>query len=212
MARMIRANTLFSALVALSLAGLTAGCASGWQESYSNKRNTVELVRLTHSVQFADGANSLSPDERMHLESFLSDVGAGYGDEAWIDAGNDPLGAARSGAIMTALSHHGIIASSDNLAYGAALQPGEVRLVIGRYTVTPPECPDWRKPADNDYQNTPSSNYGCATATNLGQMVANPRDLLDGRTYGGPDTDRATKAVEDYRKGSVETKTAQGTN
>lgn len=210
---MIRANTVFSAFLVIGLAAFTGACASdGWQESYSNKRNTVELVRLTHSVQFAQGTGSLSPAERAALDHFLLDVGAGYGDEAWIDAGNDPLGASRAGAIMEALSRHGIAASPDNLAYGAAPQPGEVRLVIGRYMVTPPECPDWRKPSDRDYRNTPSSNHGCATATNLGQMVANPRDLLGGRTYGGPDTDQATKAVENYRKGSVETKTAEGTN
>src|SRR5690606_1855229 len=131
MARMIRAKTVFSALLVIGLAGLTGACASnGWQESYSNKRNTVELVRLTHAVQFAQGAESLSPAERAALEHFLQDTGAGYGDEAWIDAGSDTLGAARAGAIMAALSQHGIIASPDNLAYGAAPQPGEVRLVI----------------------------------------------------------------------------------
>jgi len=209
---MIRARKLVSFLLAVGLAGLTSACASGWQESYSDKRNRVELVRLTHSVQFPEGAADMTGAERMELEGFLADVGAGYGDEAWIDAGSDPMGAARSSAVMATLARHGIMASHDNLAYGAALQPGEVRLVIGRYVVTPPECPDWRKPSDTDYQNTPSSNYGCATATNLGAMVANPRDLLEGRTYGGPDTDTAVTAVESYRKGSVETKTAEGFN
>jgi pilus assembly protein CpaD len=210
MASMIRAKNLLSSILAIGMAGLMSACAGGWQESYSDKRNEVELVRLTHSVQFADGAESMNPQERLDLESFLSDIGAGYGDEAWIDAGDDPLGVARSSAIMGTLSRHGVMAAPDNLAYGPALQPGEVRLVIGRYIVTSPECPDWRKPSDKDFYNTPSSNYGCATATNLGQMVANPRDLLEGRTYGGPDTDRATKAVDTYRSGNVETKTAEG--
>lgn len=207
---MIRANTLLSTILVLGLAGLASACTGGWQESYSNKRSDVELVRLTHSVEFAEGADSMSSAERMELKQFLADIGAGYGDEAWIDAGSDPMGAARSTAIMGTLSRHGITASPDNLAYGPALQPGEIRLVIGRHVVTPPECPDWRKPSDKDFQNTPSSNYGCATATNLGQMVANPRDLLEGRGFGGPGTDRAVKAVENYRKDSVETKQAEG--
>lgn len=207
---MLRANKLLSIVLAAGLAGLTGACTGGWQESYSNKRNDVELVRLTHSVRFAEGTDSISAGQRAELERFLADVGAGYGDEAWIDAGGDSMGAARGSAVMSTLRRHGIQASSDNLAHGPALEPGEVRLVIGRYMVTPPECPDWRKPSDKDFHNTPSSNYGCATVTNLGQMVANPRDLLKGRTFGGPDAERAVMAVESYREDNVDTMQAEG--
>lgn len=208
---MTRANRLFSAVLAVGLAGLTSACASGWHEAYSNKRNDVELVRLTHDVQFAAGAEALSGSERAELDTFLAGINAGSGDEAWIDAGSDPLGAARSASIMKSLSARGIVAAKDNLAYGAAPQADELRLVIGRYVVTPPECPDWRKPSDKDFDNTLSSNYGCSTQTNLGMMVANPHDLLEGRTFGGADNDRASLAIDAYRKGNVKSLTVSGT-
>ena len=85
---MTRANRLFSIVVAVGMAGLTSACAGGWHEAYSNKRNNVELVRLTHEVQFAAGAQTLSSAERAELDSFLQGINAGYGDEAWIDAGS----------------------------------------------------------------------------------------------------------------------------
>lgn len=209
---MIRANRLLSTVLAIGLAGLTSACASGWHEAYSNKRSDVELVRLTHDVQFADGEKTLSGAERAELNMFLSNINANYGDEAWIDAGADALSGPRSTAVMNVLREHGVVPAKDNLAYGKALEANEVRLVIGRYVVTPPECPDWRKASDKDYANTASSNYGCADAVNIGMMVSNPRDLLEGRDFGGADADRANKAVTDYRKGSVQTKSASSTS
>ncbi len=43
----------------------------------------------------------------------------------------------------------------------------------------PERCPDWRHSAVINYDNSAMSNFGCATATNLGLMLANPNDLLE---------------------------------
>lgn len=45
-----------------------------------------------------------------------------------------------------------------------------------------PGCPDWRSDdAAADLKGSTSSNYGCATATNLAAMIADPNDLLVGK-------------------------------
>ena len=62
------------------------------------------------------------------------------------------------------------------------------------------------KPAGGgDYTNTLPSNFGCATQTNLGLMVANPRDLVMGRVPGPGSIDRQVKIEQDFRerKGQV---------
>jgi type IV pilus biogenesis protein CpaD/CtpE len=49
-----------------------------------------------------------------------------------------------------------------------------------------------------DFSNALTSNYGCANATNLGLMVANPTDLVSGQPYSGPEAQPAAAAVRRY--------------
>ena len=72
-------------------------------------------------------------------------------------------------------------------------------VVLERYVVTPPNCPDWTKPPGGDPTNSVGSNFGCATATNLGMMVASPRDLLVGRQPGPADAQPGLSAIQNYR-------------
>jgi pilus assembly protein CpaD len=58
--------------------------------------------------------------------------------------------------------------------------PGYVRVVASRSTASVPECPYWGDPGIESPVRT-SSNYGCATNTNLAAMIANPDDLIRGR-------------------------------
>ena len=76
-----------------------------------------------------------------------------------------------------ALLPYGIVASP---AAGARRRPMRPSIRRDRYLVTLPPCPNWSKPAAGagDFTNTPSSNFGCAAAVNLGLMVANPADLV----------------------------------
>jgi pilus assembly protein CpaD len=76
-------------------------------------------------------------------------------------------------------------------------------LVVGRYVVTTPDCPDWTKPTTGDRGNSPSGNFGCATATNLGLMVADPGGLVVGRSLGPNDPYLSTGAVRRYRDDKV---------
>ena len=55
-------------------------------------------------------------------------------------------------------------------------------LIQLRYAKTrSPRCPDWRASPHSNYSNANYGNYSCASVTNLGKMVADPRDLKRGR-------------------------------
>ena len=73
--------------------------------------------------------------------------------------------------------------------------------MLGRFIVVPPDCPDWSKPADSDPANRSSSNLGCATAVNLGLMVADPEDLVRGHRPGPSDGAYGARLYRDYRDG-----------
>ncbi len=53
------------------------------------------------------------------------------------------------------------------------------------------------------FNNTRSSNFGCATATNLGLMVADPGDIVAGRDPGLMDGEFTARSIERYRKGQT---------
>jgi pilus assembly protein CpaD len=98
-----------------------------------------------------------------------------------------------------------------NLGYTHVLAPfslpgGEdsVAVVVKRLAAMPPACPDWRQIGQYDPDNMPMKNLGCANATNLYLMVADPRDLVSGRMLGPADGYEATRSVDTYRSGKLD--------
>jgi pilus assembly protein CpaD len=194
----------------LSAALALAACDSPieqWQPVQAPKTSTVEFVRLNHTVRFAPGAAVPAPIETRRLMNFVDDAEIAGGDEIYLDAApTDRLSQARQASIRRLLSQRGIrttalpaIAGAD----GERLALGdEVALQVERYVVTPPACPNWSKPPGGDPTNTVGSNFGCATTTNLGLMIANPRDLLIGRKPGPADAEPALRAIQNYRSGN----------
>jgi pilus assembly protein CpaD len=189
----------------LGLAGLTA-CQTPveqWQPVEAPKANKVELVRLNHTVRFAPGSANLSTTETQRLNVFLRDSEPQSSEQVVLAAApGDRLGAARQTVIRQMLGRRGIpptAPTSDTAPIGQRGGGDEVMLAIERYVVTPPGCPNWSKPAGGDPTNTTASNFGCATATNLGLMVAEPRDLLIGRKPGPPDAEPTILAIQNYR-------------
>ena len=69
-------------------------------------------------------------------------------------------------------------------------------------SVTPPaNCPDLREPMEGDGGNHLHTNYGCATVTNYGAMLTNPRDMLKGRGSDA-DAERSRLVVNGYNSGA----------
>ena len=67
-----------------------------------------------------------------------------------------------------------------------------------------PSCPDWSKESTGDSANRVTSNFRCATESNLGLMVANPEVLIRGTHTGPADGEAITVGIESYRKGEIE--------
>lgn len=73
-----------------------------------------------------------------------------------------------------------------------------------------PHCPDWSG-GNNGNTEANGSNYGCATASNLAQMMADPMDLVRGRGGDANSTEVATRAVKAWREIQPSTKQWQVT-
>jgi len=186
-----------SALILL----LLGGCATDTMRqdgSAKTARNEVEMVRLSHSVETSD-ETGLSKTDRADMARFLADIQAGYGDTVSLVAGAGVSESARA-AISDVVMRRGLRLSAPPASIGSMPESGEAVLVVDRYVVTPPQCPNTVMHASRNYANAPSPQHGCANVINLGQMVADPRHLLAGTGDHSPVTEKATQGIRLWRE------------
>lgn len=202
-------RVLTLAIAAAALAACTPHI-SRWSPAQSPKNNKIDWISFNHVVNFTPAQGDVSEREQQRLTRFLADHAVGYGDRIFVGApGRKPSGKAgrsaerRSNAVESFLRRNRLFPVPLPSSGEAALWTGSITVVIGRYVVTPPRCPDWSKPATGDPSNQVGSNYGCAMATNLGVMIADPGDLVRGRDPGPTNGEAAARAVERYRADQV---------
>ncbi|MEQ8166145.1 MAG: CpaD family pilus assembly lipoprotein [Alphaproteobacteria bacterium] len=170
----------------------------------STKANKVTWVARSHAVTFETDNVAVDARERDRLISFLKALPPPRRSVVVLPA----LTAETAEIDRIRLSEIARLVAEAGYEprQGRATQPaGEPAIAIegGFWQVTPPNCPDWSKPPGADFTNTTSSNFGCATVTNLGLMVAYPEDLIRGQEMGPADGTVAAAAVERYRAGEV---------
>jgi pilus assembly protein CpaD len=178
-----------------------------WSDAQSPKQNKVEAVKLTHDMR-PPTSGKLSGTELVELDDFLARHDVGYGDSVTVIAGSERTGK----PLADYLRKQGIQAKMALISSGMSDIPTSgLRLQVDRYVLVPPNCPDWRKPATGDYGNTPLSNLGCANTANLGMMLANPRDLIQGQRPGDADGTVAAASIQRYRADKVKALDQAGT-
>jgi pilus assembly protein CpaD len=79
----------------------------------------------------------------------------------------------------------------------------QIAVVVERYALQLPACPDWTERPNQNFDNQPGSFWSCATAINLGMMVADPGDLVRGRSIGDADGTTMARSVQRYRLGQT---------
>lgn len=165
------------------------------------KQLKVDYTELTQPVGFVASSARLAPGEGDRLEAFLDSSGVTPDDHVYLQtASGDPLAAQRIGTLSHALAQRGIGAKTLP-ASEHGIAANRLLVKVERYVVTLPNCPDWTKTPFEAHDNGVASNFGCATVSNFGLMVADPRDLVVGRTLGPKEGDPAIAAIDRYRAG-----------
>ena len=215
-------------MATMTLAACAQGAAeldasNGWLAATSSKRLEVDRAHYRHTIYFSTDRANITGSERDRLIAFLQSVRPvpsdsirleGHADERATDLYNLDLAGRRIEAVRRFLDDNGfnrlkIQASSLGERVPATLGNGEpawrknrrVEIVLERYLVTTPACPDWSRKSGLDYANHPHSNFGCATETNLGLMIAEPRELLRGRDLSPADGVHQAEGIVRYREG-----------
>ena len=194
----------------------------GWLEASSPKKLEVDRAEYRHVTYFATNRANLDGPEGDRLIAFIRAVRpsskdsiriTGHADERATDLYNLDLAARRLETIKDFLAKQGVdspnvqansFGERSPVANGNAeeswQQNRRVEIIVERYLVTPPACPDWSRRSGVDFANAPHSNFGCATETNLGLMVANPRDLVRGRSLAPADGTHQAEGIVRYRE------------
>jgi pilus biogenesis lipoprotein CpaD len=197
----------------------------GWIEASSPKRLEVDRADYRHSVYFATDSSALTASERDRLLTFLRTVQPGGRDSLRLEGHADERATELYNLDLAARRAEQVAAFLEDTGYGAldvtAIALGEalpavpstgpaawqlnrrVEVVLERYLVTLPGCPDWSRESGTDFDNLPLSNLGCATQTNLGLMIAEPKDLVRGRPLGPADGTHQAEGIVRYRTGAV---------
>ena len=201
------------------IAGLVtlAACAErsdNWSPTESPKKNRISWAEFHHPVKFAEASAALSQREIDTLTRFLARVGQGEGVTVTLATGapeKSTVAKQRETNLSRYLRNGGVLIPSVQVQRSAPISANIVRVTVGRHIVKPPTCGDWSKPAVGDTNNRQSSNYGCATETNLGAMIANPSVLVRGEDIGPGDGEAVSRGVKQYRSGTVEKPAAVST-
>jgi pilus assembly protein CpaD len=200
---------LYRAAIPLLLA--LSACRSGVAE-YS-KSEAPAAVKLDsagrqYEFRFIAGTARLAPGESARLRQFALDGRLRPSDRIAIAAAGGPrLARLREAALQRELLRYDIVAARHPLF---AVPANHATVIVERYLVTLPACPNWSQQPYADFTNEPSSNFGCATASNLGLMVASPGDLVSGRPVGPALARPAVNAENRYLADKVALPSAGG--
>lgn len=185
---------------ALALATTLTGCTGSAHSNLGLDSVHQPVVRNSiHQFDVATNEGALPPSEQGRLQGWLDAMGVRYGDRIAIEDPS-PYGAAGARAtIQEMIGRRGLLLSDAVPVTVGAVPPGALRVVVTRASAHVPGCPDWSSKSSMNFNNATSSNYGCASNSNLAAMVADPSDLIKGASDDSHDPTTATRAIKSYR-------------
>ena len=164
----------------------------------SRHQPVVDRTDFIFDLQ-ADGSGALSSYDEQRLTTWFNALRLGYGDHVSLAGlSSSPL-ELRDG-VNDVVGRYGLLVEGDAPVTVGEAPMGGLRVVVSRSVASVPSCPTWRDKAEANFHGGLTDNYGCATARNLAAMIADPRDLIEGRTSGFDVTNGvSSKAIKTYR-------------
>jgi pilus assembly protein CpaD len=182
-----------------------------WRQVPATPENQAETVVFEQRVPFGPQTALLDAAGGSAIDRLLAEaapqpgnlirlsVPANGGEETY-----DRITLQRLESVRAALANRGYESALADTAVArvAALGDNEIGLTVSRVMAVLPDCsqPQPLEPALPEFER----GFGCATAYNLGVMVADPADLERGRPLDPADAERAALSVQRYRIGEEE--------
>lgn len=184
-------------VIALLGCSVLAGC--GTQNRGLESVHQPVVSRTDYVYDLSAPADRLSASEATHLGDWFDSLNLRYGDRVSVDT--QGFGPAARDAVGRVVARYGLLMDETAPVTQGDIPAGSVRVIVSRMTASVPNCPDWSRPANANFNGHLMSNYGCAVNSNLAAMIADPRDLVSGRSADNSvDASLSTKAIRTYRR------------
>lgn len=188
--------------LAIALGALQACDSPGeWTAVEAPKQLRVDFQRLTHTAAFPAGGTALARGEQESLAAFLQAAEVATDDPIYLEAAaEDRISISRISALARELTHQGYSVATLPTARDA-VPANTLLVVVERYVVTPPDCPNWTKSASDDHDNKATANFGYSRRYKEGCIIARSKRQNSHAEYQGqrPGNIQNIGAVRCYR-------------
>ncbi len=165
------------------------------------------------AVGFAPSSGQLDAGQVGALRAMVAEGRRAQRDEFVVvtDGSGGPIQMARAQRVRQSLATVGARWVGTAVEPAMAMGPDQVVVVRSEYRIGTRDCPSFGSGTQWNPNESLMSNFGCANAYNMGQMLARPRDAAIGRDAGPADATVSSAAIQRYRDGRVRTTTAGAT-
>lgn len=195
-------KTFLTAAAGLAALALVAAPASARKaaERGVESLHQPEVERTDFVFDVAGSGNgALADAQARQLSAWFDALGLRYGDHVTLAGDARALPGVRD-SVAGIVGRYGLLTEGEAPITAGEAPAGSLRVVVSRSTASVSGCPAWRDRWQTSFVGAQADNYGCAMATNLAAMVADPQDLVRGRDT---DTDLRTatgsRAIRTYQ-------------
>ncbi|MEP6784265.1 MAG: CpaD family pilus assembly protein [Sphingomonadales bacterium] len=186
-------------LTLLALFGCTVLAGCGTENRSLESVHQPIVARTDFVYDMPAPSDRLAAGDSVRLGDWFDSLNLRFGDRVSVDT--QGYGPAARDAVGRVAARYGLLIDEAAPVTQGDIPAGSVRVIVSRMSATVPNCPDWSRPATPNLDGHSMSNYGCATNSNLASMVADPRDLVSGRSGSNAvDATLSTKAIGTYRR------------
>jgi pilus assembly protein CpaD len=176
---------LSTALIATALSGCGTigqkiGATGNNTSLYSVNQPVIERANYAMDVNVSS-FDGMGADQQARVSDWFDALKLGFGDRIAIDYGDGFENGVLKQEVVDLAALHGMVLADAAPVTEGVIAPGTARIVVTRSKATVPNCPNWTKTTEANYNSSNHPNYGCAINGNLAAMVADPEDLVRGR-------------------------------
>lgn len=168
-------------ILAASLAFTLAGCGAVGTNTSMYSTNQPVVQRTNYALDVNVDASGVPAFEQERIGQWFDAMKLGFGDRIAIDYGDGFADAQVKRDVGEIAANYGMLLNDTAPVINGNITPGTVRIVVTRSKASVPNCPNWSKTTEANYNSSNHPNYGCATNSNMAAMIADPEDLVRGR-------------------------------
>ncbi len=186
----------------ITLGLMLSGCGSENVNRSVESVNQPVVQRIDYVLDVNTSGEGLAAGEIPRIRGWFDSLRLSYGDRVSVDSGESGYARSAVNTVAALTGSYGLALAPRAPVTQGVVAPGAVRIIVSRTTASVPGCPNYKQGVLDKFNSVTSPNYGCATNSSLAAMIANPEDLVQGRSGNG----------SDGRTGSVNTVNAAAIN